>query len=248
MRNLILTVSFDGTNYAGFQIQKNAVTVQEVLEKTLSKILKEKIHLRAAGRTDAGVHALAHVVCFKTDSSIPEAALRKALNSLLPEDIVVQKVKEVHLSFHPRFEAALKHYRYVLRNQPLRSPFDRFYTTFYPQPLNTAAMRKAARNLLGRHDFRAFQAKDKKDRQSIRKIRHLSIQKKAPYLFIDIRGDGFLYKMVRNIVGTLLEVGRGKLKPKEVREILLGKERQAAGPTAPAKGLSLISIHYRPSR
>ena len=244
MRNLALTVSFDGTNYAGFQIQKNAPTIQEILEATLRKILKEKVRLLAAGRTDAGVHAVAHVATVKTTSSIPSFALKRALNSLLPQDIAVQKVKEVPLSFHPRYEAISKRYRYTIRNHPSRSPFDRLYTTFYPYPLDLAAMRRAARYLIGKNDFKSFQAKDKKGRSSVRNIRHLSIRRKSPYLVIDIEGDGFLYKMVRNMIGTLLEVGRGKRRPADIQKILSKKDRSGAGPTAPARGLCLLSVRY----
>ena len=247
MRNLVLTVSFDGTNYSGFQVQKNAVTVQGVLEKTLSKILQEKVRLRSAGRTDSGVHALAHIASFKTKTTFPLAALKRALNSLLPRDIVIGKIEEAPLSFHPRYEAMSKWYRYTLRNHASRSPFDRFYTTFYPHPLDIRAMQKASRYLMGRNDFKSFQARDKKERSSVRKIRRLSIRKKSPYVFIDIEGNGFLYKMVRTIVGTLLEVGRGKRDPAEIKKILSQKDRSKAGPTAPAQGLSLVSVRY-PSR
>ena len=244
MRNLVLTVSFDGTNYAGFQVQKNAVTVQEVLEKTLSKILKEKVRLNSAGRTDAGVHAVAQIASFKTKASIPPSALKKGLNTLLPPDIAIQKVEEAPLSFHPRYEAVSKWYRYTLRNHPSRSPFDRFYTTYYPYPLDIRAMQKAARALIGKYDFKSFQAKDKKERSSIRTIRRLSIQKKSPYVFINIEGNGFLYKMVRNIVGTLIEVGRGKWSPEEMKKILSQKNRLSAGKTAPARGLCLMGVRY----
>ena len=248
MRQIVLTLSYDGTRYAGFQIQKNGVTIQAVLEKTLKSILKTKIRLLSASRTDAGVHALAHVVSFKTESVISPPALKRALNSLLPQDIVVKEAKEVSLTFHPRFDAALKRYRYTIRHHPSRSPFDRLYTTYYPYPLDLSAMRKAARPLVGRVDFKSFQASDKKERSSIRNIHHLSIREKSPYVIIDVVGDGFLYKMVRNIVGTLLEVGRGKWAPSEMKKILSKKNRSKAGFTAPARGLCLLSIRYRSER
>jgi len=244
MRHLVLTISFDGTDYAGSQIQKNAPTVQGVLEKVLSRLLKEKVRLLAAGRTDAGVHAFSHVISFKTNSGIPLLALKRALNSLLPQDIVVKKVKEAPLSFHPRYEAVLKRYRYTLRNHPSRSPFDRFYTAYCPDPLNVAAMQRAAHYLIGRRNFKSFQAKDKRERPSIRNIRRLSIRKISPYVTIDIEGDGFLYKMVRNIVGTLLEVGRGKRTPSDIKTILSQKDRSKAGRTAPARGLCLMGVRY----
>ena len=244
MRNLLLSVSYDGTHYAGFQIQKNASTIQGVLESTLRKILKQNVHLLSAGRTDAGVHAFCNLVSVKTASSISLAALKRALNSNLPQDISIKKVGEVPLNFHPRFDALSKHYRYTLRNHPLRSPFDRFFTTFYPYPLDISAMRKAAKHLRGIHDFKAFQAKDKRERASRRRIHRLSIRRKSPYVFIDIEGDGFLYKMVGNIVGTLLEIGRGKRNAQEMRRLLVQKDRQKAGKTALAEGLCLLSIRY----
>lgn len=241
---MALTLSYDGTHYAGFQIQKNKKTVQGVLEETLRKILKKKPRLLYAGRTDAGVHALSQIVSFKIDSSISTGALQKALNSLLPPDIVVQKAKVVPSSFHPRYERAFKHYRYTLRYHPSRSPFDRLYTTFYPYVLDLSAMRQAARYLKGRHDFKSFQASDKKERSSVRVLHRLSLRRKPPYLFIDLIGNGFLYKMVRNIVGTLLEVGRGRRTPETIKRLLSKKDRCLAGPTAPAKGLFLVSVRY----
>ncbi len=245
MRHLALTVSYDGTRYAGFQVQKNALTVQAILQKTLRQILKENIRLLSSGRTDAGVHALGHLVSFKTASAISGGALKRALNSLLPPDVAVVKVESVPLSFHPRFDKALKTYRYTLRNHPSRSPFDRLYTTFYPRPLDLSAMKRAAGHFKGRKNFKSFQAKDKKERSSIRQIRRISVRRHSPYVFIEIEGNGFLYKMVRNIVGTLLEVGRGRRKPEEIRRLLLKKDRRFAGPTAPARGLCLLKVTHR---
>ncbi len=244
MRQFVLTVSFDGTRYAGFQVQKNAPTVQDALEKTLAKILKEKVRLHAAGRTDSGVHALAHIISFKTKAAIPTAALKRALNGLLPRDIAVTKVEKAPPAFHPRYAAMSKWYRYTIRNHPSRSPFDRLYTTFYPHSLDLRAMREAARALPGRRDFKSFQASDKVKRTSVRKIDRLSIRKISPYVVIDIEGNGFLYKMVRNIVGTLLDVGRGRTSPEAFRKIVSKKERRLAGPTAPPEGLCLMKVRY----
>ncbi len=244
LRNISLTISFDGTRYAGFQIQKNGLAVQEVLETALRKILKEKVRLLAAGRTDAGAHALAQEVSFKTGSPIPPIGLVRVLNALLPKDIAVRSAKVVPSFFHPRYHAVRKHYRYTLRHHSTPSPFDRLYATFYPYSLDVGAMRRAAKIFLGKKDFRSFQAKDKLERTSVRRIDRLSIQEKSPYLYIDVEGNGFLYKMVRNIVGTLLEVGKGKIKPDQVRKIFFQKDRAKAGPTAPAKGLCLMSVKY----
>jgi len=246
MRHFVLTLTYDGTQYAGFQIQKDASTIQGVLEKTLRDILKRKVRTLSSGRTDAGVHALSHIVSFKAKTRMSQNALKKALNALLPQDIAVTRITEAPLSFHPRFEAMKKRYRYTIRNHSARSPFDRFYTVFYPYPLNVRAMRKAARQLQGQHDFKAFQAKDKKERSSVRHIHRLTIQKKSPYLTIDIEGNGFLYKMVRNIVGTLLEVGNGRRSPEEIKTLLARKNRALTGPTVPAKGLCLLKVVHPP--
>ncbi|MFH1857699.1 MAG: tRNA pseudouridine(38-40) synthase TruA [Candidatus Omnitrophota bacterium] len=242
MRQIVLTVSYDGTHYAGYQIQKNARTIQAVLESTLRRILKEKVRLSAASRTDAGVHALEHITAFKSGATISCVALMRALNSLLPQDIVVRKAAEKPPSFRVRDAAALKQYRYTIRHHPVRSPFDRFYTTFYPYPLDVAAMRKAARYLVGRKNFKSFQASDKVERSSVRTIHRLSVRQKSPYLVIDVTGSGFLYKMVRNIVGTLLEVGRGRRLPEGLPRLVSQKNRTLAGPTAPARGLCLIKV------
>ena len=246
MRNLKLEIEYDGARYAGWQIQAPQAkkSIQEVLEKTLRKILQEKISTIVSGRTDAGVHAKAQVVNFKTGSRISSDKLRIALNGLLPDDIAVSKVEEADKDFHSRFDAKSKLYRYTIVNRPYPSVFLRSTVFFYPYHLNVTLMRKEARCLLGRHDFRSFQAADKKERGSIRTIKKLVIAKKGDFLYFDLEADGFIYNMVRNIVGTLIEIGRGRFPSGSLKKILEAKDRKRAGPTAPARGLCLIKVNY----
>lgn len=246
MRNIKLTIEYDGTNYAGWQIQNShrSKTIQEVIEKTLRKILQEKIKIIGSGRTDAGVHALGQVANFKTNSKIPLEKIQQALNSLLPDDIVIVKVDEAGPDFHARFDAKSKLYRYLIVNRNYPSAFLRKQSYFYPYPLDVDLMRREAKCLVGRHDFRSFQASDKIGRSSIRTVKQIKIKNSKGMITIDIEADGFLYNMVRNIVGTLVEVGRGRFSAGSTKRILSLKDRRKAGPTAPACGLCLIKVNY----
>lgn len=257
MRNLKLTIEYDGTNYCGWQIQagtqsnkRQTHTIQEVIEKALQRILQEKVRLIGSGRTDAGVHALAQVANFKTRSSVSTRKLQQALNSLLPQDLVIKKIEEVALGFHSRFKARAKVYRYTILNRPYRSALFKDKVYFYPFPLNAALMRREARCLLGRHDFRSFCASGSNAKSTIRTIKEISIKKMGcssenNFFVIEIEADGFLYNMVRNIVGTLLEIGRGKLPGGSLKKIMCAKDRRSAGPTAPACGLCLLEVKYK---
>lgn len=260
MRNIKLEIEYDGTNYCGWQIQnrdKTKSSIQETLEKTLRKILQEKIKLIASGRTDAGVHARAQVANFKTTSEISLEKLQYALNGNLPDDIKIAKVKEVDLVFHSRFAAKSKVYRYTILNRGYPSVILRNRVYFCPYPLDVKLMRKEARCLIGRHDFKSFCATGSNTKDTIRTIKKIAIKELCHGLrtmvyglnsnfliVIDIEADGFLYNMVRNIVGTLIEVGRQKFKKGELKAILLAKNRRLAGPTAPAKGLCLMKVNY----
>lgn len=250
-RNIKLIIEYDGTNYAGWQVQRKtqnakrkAHTIQQTLEKTLQKILQEKIKIIASGRTDAGVHAKAQVANFKTNSSITLKKLQRALNGLLPDDIVITKIEEVGLYFHSRFDAKSKVYRYTILNCAYPSALLKDMVYFYPYLLDIKLMQKEARVLLGKHSFKSFQASDNKERNTIKKIKRLKITKDKDLIYIDIEANGFLYNMVRNIVGTLIEIGRGKLPKDSLRKILLAQNRKLAGPTAPAKGLCLFEVKY----
>ncbi len=261
MRNIKLTIAYDGTNYAGWQVQKvkskvparsgsafggksqKLKTVQETIEKALEKILQEKVKLTASGRTDSGVHAIGQVANFKTDSRLFPDNIQKALNSSLPKDIVVKKVEDVALEFHARYSATSKSYRYTILNSRFRSPFDRHYAAFISYHLDASLMQDAAVHLVGRHDFRSFQAKAGRS-NSTRTIKSLGVKRRGRFIYIDIEADGFLYNMVRNIVGTLIEVGRGKLGANDVMKILKAKKRSLAGPTALPEGLCLVRVRY----
>jgi len=251
MRNIKLTIEYDGTNYCGWQIQNKKLkqkkenrTIQQILENFLSKILQEKIKLVGSGRTDSGVHALGQVANFKTKSKLNLQNIHNGLNSILPLDIRIREAEVIRMSFHARFSAKRKLYRYTIVNNSFISPFERRYAYLVKFPLNLRKMRKAARLLLGKHDFRSFQAVEKDKRHSVRKIFRLDIRKKDDLIYLDIEADGFLYKMVRNIVGTLIEVGRAKIKPEDIKTILKSKDRSCAGPCASAKGLNLLEVTY----
>lgn len=251
MPNLKLQIEYDGTNYCGWQIQKppnsrlrTPNSIQETIEKTLQQILQEKVKLIASGRTDAGVHALAQVANFQTKSAIPLKKLQLALNGLLPEDIAITGIAVASPDFHSRFSAKSKIYRYVILNRSYPAPLLRKQVYFYPYPLKVKLMQKEAGALIGKHDFSAFCGADKKERRAVRIIKKIRIIKFKDTVHIDIEANGFLKNMVRVIVGTLIEIGRGRFSAGSTKKILLSKNRQFAGPTAPAQGLALIRVRY----
>ncbi|MDI6785063.1 MAG: tRNA pseudouridine(38-40) synthase TruA, partial [bacterium] len=238
-RNIKLTIEYDGSRYCGWQIQPKRTSIQKVLETTLKIIVNEPIKLVAAGRTDAGVHALGQVANFKTTSSIPLINLVAALNSLLPQDIVVKNAEEVPDSFNARRDAKYRIYQYRILNRKLPSAFHNQFSYFYPYPLNLTRMRNAAKYFIGSHDFTAVNASPNLVKNSIRTVAKLSIRRKNDCVLISIQANGFLHNMVRIIVGTLIDVSRGKLEPEEVPEILNSKQRKKAGMTVPPQGLFL---------
>jgi len=247
MRNLKLQIEYDGTAYAGWQVQNRhrGKTIQQVIEKALCRILQERVRLIGSGRTDAGVHALAQVANFKTNSEIPGLKLRQAFNALLPADISVSIVEDVQPDFHSRFSAKSKAYRYSILNRAYPSALSRGRVYFCPYTLDLDLMRREAACLLGRHDFSAFCASGSDAKNKVRTVKRIFF-KKGPGGLIDleIEADGFLYNMVRNIVGTLIEIGRGKFKKGSMKKILHSKDRRLAGPTAPAEGLYLVKVKY----
>jgi len=257
MRNIRLALEYEGTHYCGWQTQGNArssrsprqKTIQETIEKALQGILQEKVRLIGSGRTDAGVHAGAQVANFKTTSCIPAGKLQKALNSLLPDDIVVTRLEEAEADFHSRFQAISKVYRYTILNRSYPSAFLRDRVYYYPYPLDVRLMRREAQVLVGRHDLKAFRAADKKERGSVRTVKSIMLARgRDGFLRIDIEADGFLYNMVRNIVGTLIEIGRGRFPAGSMKRILRSRDRGQAGPTAPAVGLCLEQVKYGEKR
>ena len=244
MRNIKLIISYDGTHYAGWQFQKNAKSIQQVLESILKKITAHTVKLKASGRTDAGVHARYQVANFRTDSKLPLKKIKAALNSTLPEDILVNSIEEVDARFDSQRCARLKHYRYTVTTSYFVDPFIRHFVTRFSYPLNISSMRRSASALVDRHDFKAFQAAGSKEKNTIRTIKKIKVEKMGDLVYIDVWADGFLYHMVRTIAGTLLEIGRGKIPEDRIDDILKIKDRALAGPTAPAKGLCLMKVEF----
>ena len=243
MNNIKLVIEYDGTNYAGWQQQKKEKTVQETLKIAIEKVVNEKITLHGAGRTDAGTHALGQVANFKTKSTIPTRKLVQAINFYLPKDIVVKSIKKVSEKFHSQYSTKSKIYRYTILNNNIGSAINRNFCYHYNGDLNIKKMQKASKTLIGRHDFSVFKSKSD-NKNNIRTIKRLEIKKKGKYLLFTIEADGFLYKMVRSIVGTLLGVGREKMTIKEFKRVLKSRSRPLAGATVPARGLCLLRVKY----
>lgn len=237
-----LIVAYDGTEYHGWQVQPGAVTVEGVLNEKLTELLREDIHVIGASRTDAGVHSLGNMAVFDTDSRIPAEKISYALNRRLPEDIVVQSSAEVPADFHPRHCASRKTYEYRILNRSFRDPTRRRDTCFYHYPLDVEQMQKAAEILVGEHDFKSFCSVHAVVDTTVRTIYDVTVKKENDEIRIRVTGSGFLYNMVRIITGTLIQVGSGAIPPEQMREILEKKDRSAAGPTAPACGLTMIGI------
>ena len=238
-------ISYDGSGFSGYQVQPKKRTVQSVIEAVLTKMHKgSSVKISASGRTDAGVHAKGQVIHFDSPLSLPVEKWELALNSMLPEDISVLSVKEADPAFHARFDANGKEYRYYLNQSPKRDPFQRNYAFHYPYPLNLEAMREASAYLLGTHDFSSFCSARTEVEDKVRTIKTIEIlqdEEKVSFHFI---GNGFLYNMVRILVGTLIEVGSGKRKSEEIMEILEKRDRRYAGITAPGQGLYLWQVLY----
>jgi tRNA pseudouridine38-40 synthase len=244
MRNIKLTIEYDGTGYHGWQIQPNVETIQGTVEGKLAQITGEPVRLFASGRTDTGVHAMGQVAHFKTQSALDVLSFLKALNSLLPEDIRVKDVEEVDEAFHARFSAKGKVYEYRIFNGELPSPFHRHYSWFVPGKLDLTSMRKAAMKLRGRHDFSSFCSAGSDHASPIREIYAIDVGMRGYLITIEVEANAFLKQMVRNIVGTLVEVGRRKLTPSQFADILEARDRRRAGLTAPAQGLFLVKVNY----
>ncbi len=245
MKRVKMVVAYDGTNYSGWQLQKNAITIEEKLNNALSELLSEEIRVTGASRTDAGVHSLGNVCIFDTATRIPAEKIAFALNSRLPEDIVVQESGEVAMDFHPRAGKSSKTYEYRILNRQMPDPTKRRDTYFYHYELDADAMNRGAKYLVGEHDFKSFCSVHAQVETTVRTIYDCSVTRDGDLIRIRVTGNGFLYNMVRIIAGTLIEVGAGKRKPEEVREMLEKTDRCAAGPTAPAHGLTMIGIEYQ---
>jgi len=245
VRNIKLTIEYDGGAYHGWQIQPGLRTIQGVMREQIAQITQKKVNLIGAGRTDAGVHVLAQVASFKTESTIDLPSLQRGLNSLLPPDIVVKGLEEVAEEFHARFSARSKVYEYHILNQPYPSAILRDYAWFIPHELALPSMRRCGKLLIGSHDFSSFRASGDESRHSIREVISLEIERREGNLIvIAIEANAFLRGMVRSIVGTLVAVGRGKTSFSEFKEIFGAHDRRRGGMTAPAHGLFLVEVKY----
>jgi tRNA pseudouridine38-40 synthase len=244
MRTLKLVIEYDGFNYCGWQVQDEALTIQGTIEAALGTILGEPTRINGAGRTDAKVHALGQVASFRCHSDIPTTALQRALNSLLPRDVVIHEVCEVSADFHARFSALGKMYAYRMLNRPLRAPLRLRYAWHIPQALDVLAMAQAGACLQGTHDFTSFQAAGSEVKTTKRTMTELTVTHEGDEIVITCTANGFLRHMVRNIVGTLVEVGRGVRLPADVKRIMDGHNRRLAGATAPPQGLYLVQVLY----
>lgn len=244
MRRLKLLLEYNGTRYHGWQLQPNVTTVQGTIEACAARLTNGPVRLHAAGRTDAGVHAVGQVAHFDTTSTIALPALLRGLNSLLPDDIVVRQADEVSAAFHARYSAQHKTYLYFIHNHPVPSALSAPYVWHVPQALQLQAMREAARVLLGRHDFSAFRAASCAARSPWRCLKRLRLTRHTTRLTIELCADGFLQHMARNIVGTLVAIGRERLPAAAMATILQSGKRQLAGATAPAHGLCLFRVVY----
>lgn len=244
MKRVRLIVSYDGTNYCGWQIQNNGITIEEVLNKALKDLLGEEIAVIGASRTDSGVHALGNVAVFDTETRIPAEKICFALNQRLPADIRIQKSDEVEKDWHPRFCDSVKTYEYKILNRKIPNPVERFYSHFTYVDLDVEKMKMASEYIVGEHDFACFCSAGSQVQSTERCVYSLDVKKQGDMISIRISGNGFLYNMVRIIAGTLIQVGMGVYPPEYVKDIIESKDRKMAGPTAPACGLRLVGIEY----
>ena len=246
MRNIKLIIEYDGTNYSGWQAQKNGPSIQEEVEKALLTLTGEKIRINGSGRTDAGVHARGQVANFITDSSIPEERFANALKSLLPRDIVIKGSSEVPLDFHARYSAVGKKYSYLIINSKFPSALLRNYAYHvnYCERLDIGRIEKAAEAFIGTYDFSGFKSAGSMSSNTVRTIYELSIEKEKELIRFNYKGSGFLYNMVRIITGTLLYTGIGRIDPDDIKDIMMSVDRDRAGLTVPACGLYLEEVYY----
>jgi tRNA pseudouridine38-40 synthase len=243
-RNIKLVIEYDGTHYRGWQVQPNGPTIQEEIEKAINRITQERVRLFGAGRTDAGVHALGQVANFSTTSRLSPESIRDALNGVLPRDIAVLSAEGVDTSFHARYSARSKHYRYRIFNRGTPSPLERNYALFCPVTLDVAAMNEAGQILVGTQDFSSFGCNAGRNDNPVRTVLEVASLRTGECVVTEIEAVSFLYKMARSIMGMLIEVGKGKLRPVDVVTILDARDRSKAGATAPAHGLYLVEVRY----
>jgi tRNA pseudouridine38-40 synthase len=244
MRTIKLILEYDGTSYAGWQIQPNGLSIQQVVEEALATMLKEPVRVHSSGRTDARVHARGMVAAFATDKGLPLRAFSDGLNALLPPDIAVKEACEAPVGFNPRFDATGKHYRYTIHRGARRSPLSRHYTWHVRGALDLAAMERAARHMVGEHDFASFRTAGCAARTTVRRMDSVDLAEEKDLLHVDVKGSGFLRNMIRIMVGTLVDVGQGRRRAGDVAILFEQPGEHAAGPTAPPQGLCLMEVYY----
>lgn len=244
MRRLKFLVAYDGTDYHGFARQPNAITVQQVMEDAIYNLTKQRVEVIGSGRTDTGVHAKGQCCIIDIETSIPTERFGKALNGRLPSNIVIREVEDVSMDFHPRYAVKKKTYRYQILTSKQNDPFVSNYVYFYPYELNIYLMREAAQHIMGTHDFKCFCSAGGGAKTTVRTVYSIELKQIEDMIQIDICGNGFLYNMVRIIVGTLIQVGIGKITPNKMEEIIKSTDRNLAGPTAPPTGLTMLDIKY----
>jgi len=244
MRTIKLIIEYDGTNYSGWQVQPNGLAVQQVVEEALLKVVGEAVRLRSSGRTDAGVHAHGMVATFTTTRTLPLRAFVEGGNRHLPPDIAILRASEVPAGFQPIQDALTKHYRYTIYNALIRSPLRRFSTWHVREPLDMAAMETAALHFAGTHDFCSFRASNCAAKTTVRRVDSVTVSRAGDLIVVDVIGEGFLKYMVRVMVGTLVDIGRGRFAAEYVAWLLKNPDRKKAGVTAPACGLCLIDVTY----
>lgn len=245
VRNLLLTLSYDGSAFHGWQIQQNALSVQEVFQQALSKIVQEDYDVKGCSRTDSGVHANMYCISLKTAHQIPAVRLKAALNRFLPLTVVVNDCKEVNAGFHARYSCKSKEYIYQIWNAEVRNPFLNGYAYHYRYPLDVTMLNKACKGYIGKHNYTSFCTLDKRTPGDLtRTVMDFTVTAEGGMVTMKVEADGFLYNMVRIMVGTLLRIAQGKIPPDGIEDIINQKNRAAAGPTAPACGLYLNKVHY----
>lgn len=244
MRNLLVEISYDGSAYHGWQVQKNALTVQEVFQNAVERVFCSRYDVKGCSRTDSGVHANSYFVSFKTDKSIPADKVVMALNTYLPKDIAVLSCKEVSADFHARYSVASKEYVYKLFNGKIRNPFYNNYAYHYRYPVNTDYLNEQAKAFIGTHDFSGFCSAHSDVEDTVRTVKSFEVFRDGDMVYFAVEADGFLYNMVRIMVGTLIFVNEGKIKAGELKDIIESKDRKRAGKTAPPQGLYLNKVNY----
>lgn len=245
MRNIKLTIEYDGKDFNGWQKQPNKLNIQGTIENAIFQITGEQVELNASGRTDAGVHALGQVANFKTNSKLPIEKFAIAMNSKLKKSIIIKKAEEVEENFHSRYNCKKKTYKYVINNSEYGTAIYRGLEYHVPQKLNIEEMKKAIKYFEGEHDFKGFKASGTSSKSSVRTIYNAEVDKIGDKIVIQLTGNGFLYNMVRIISGTILEVGLGRIKQEEIPSIIASKDRQRAGKTLPAHALYLVNVEYQ---